>query len=243
MGKRRTRYSSSLAEDWIVSSPRTDHVATADISANSHTARGQSYGPADSYQGFEPTQGPLEADGATKRARYKKSLPSNWVASNSEDDPAVESPHLQPLRGYPSSPFPDFELYDAAIKPTFGQQRSIDRSTMPARNIQTSLPPQNDGEFVPPPAPTEDRKMNLPYRKLVHEQQGRSVFQSGSSLNSPSRAGQRSYVGRGPVQLFDDTTVSPPISARQSSPATTDSPSYGRDLPAKVPTISPSYST
>ena len=217
-------------------------VATEEISANKHTAREiPSFKPTSFHQGSAQTQGLSEADKAKKRARYKKSLPSDWVASNTEDDSAIESPNLQPLRGYSSSTPPDIELYDAGIGLMPGRRQSINRSTTPARNIYTSLSPQNDGEIVPPPAPTENKNMHLPYRKPVREQQARSVSQKDTSLNSAS-ARQRSYLGMGPSQLFDDTIVSPPISARQSSPATTDSPSYGRDLPAMAPSISPNYS-
>ena len=234
MGKRRIRYSSSLAADWVVLSPRTDTVATEKISVNKHTASEiQSIEPTSFHQGSAQKQGLSEADEVKKCARYKKSLPSDWVSSNSEDDPAIESP--KPLREYSNSEPHDIELYDAGIGLMPSRRQFIDQSTTPTRDIQ------NNREIVPPPAPTENKKMYFPFRKPVREQQARSVPQKDTSLNSAS-ARQRSYVRIGPSQLFDDTMVSPPISVRQSSPATTDSPSYGRDLPATAPSISPNYS-
>ena len=172
MGKRRTRYSSSLAADWVVSPPGTEKVATVEISANRHPAHEiSSYEPASSYQDLDTTQGPSAVDDARKRARYKKSLPSDWIASSSEDGPAMESPHLQPLRSTPSSTPPDFKLYHAGW-PVLSQPQSMNRSNTPARIIHTSLPPQKDGELVPPPAPVEDKNMFIPYRRSVREQRG-----------------------------------------------------------------------
>ena len=172
MGKRRNRYSSSLAPDWIVSSPRTEKVAAVENSAEKHPA--PSYGPSNTYQ--DPEQDPPKADDARKRARYKKSLPSDWVASDSEDDPAIENLHLQPLRLLSRSTSPDIEIDDASKKPMSGRLQSI---ATRVSNVDTSLPPQNDGRFVPPPAPTVAKKMFIP--KPVGEQHVRSVFQNGSS--------------------------------------------------------------
>lgn len=246
MGKRRTRYSSSLAPEWIVSSPKTEteKEVIVEVSASIHPDCGvSSSGPASSHRGLEPGQSPSDAADTKKRARYKKSLPSDWVASDFEKDQAIESPHLQPLRGFPRSTPPDIDHYDAVIGPMDGLRQSINRSNTLACNTHISLPPQTGGELVTPPAPTEDKKMFIPYPFPVRSQQAESTFQDTIFLNSRSRGGRGSYGGIGSPQPINDTTVSPPISARQSSPATTDSPSYGRDLPAVPPSISPNYST
>ena len=183
MGNRRNRYSSSLAPDWIVSPPRTEKVAAVENSAEKHTAcRVPSYEPSNVYQGLDSEQNPPKADDARKRARYKKSLPSDWVASDSEDNEAIENQHLQPLRGLSRSTYPDIELYDASVRPMPGRLQSTNRCATLASNIHTLIPPERGSEFVPPPAPTQDIKMFLP--KSVHEQQVRSVFRNGSFLYS-----------------------------------------------------------
>ena len=241
MGKRRTRYSSSLAPEWVVSSPKTESEREViEVPASIHPDCGApSSGLASSYQGLEPRQGPSDADDTRKRARYKKSIPSDWVASNFENDPGIESPPLQPQREFPRPTPPDVDLYDTGIGPMAGRRQSISRSHTLACNTHISLPPQTGGELVTPPAPTENKKMVIPYPLPVRAQQAESTFHNNSSLDSKSRGGRRSY---GSSQPFNDTTISPPISVRQMSPATTDSPSYGRDLPAVPPSISPNYS-
>ena len=227
MGKKRTRYSSSLAADWVISPPRTEKVAAVETSADNYPPH-ESHRPTNSYQGLVTTEIPSVADDARRRARYKKSLPSNWIASGSEDGPIAESPKL--LRAMPGSAPTDFELHDAGIWPTPGRPHFTNRYATPSSIVSTSLPTRKHGEFVPPPAPT----------KPVREQHEQSIFHDNSSPINRSRAGQRSSAGIEHSQPFQDTTVSPPISTTQSS---TDSPSYGRDIPAIAPTISPNYST
>ena len=244
MGKRRTRYSSSLAPEWVVSSPKTESEREViEVAASIHPDCGApSSGLASSYQGLEPRQGSSDGDDTRKRARYKKSLPSDWVASNFENDPGLESPPRQPQREFPRPTPPDVDVYDTGIGLMAGRRQSINRSHTLACSIHTSIPPQTGGELVAPSAPTEDKKMFLPYSLPVRAQQAESIFHNNSSLNSKSQGERRYYGGIGTSQPFNDTMVSPPISARQSSPATTDSPSYGRDLPAVPPSISPNYS-
>ena len=228
-----------------MSSPKTEteRKVIAEVAASIHPGYGvPSSGQASFSQGLEPRQGPSDPDDTKKRARYKKSLPSDWVASDFKNDPAIESSHLQPLRGFPRSTSPDIDHCDAGIGPMDGRRQSINRSNTLACNTHIPLPPQTGGELVTPPAPTENKKMTIPYPLPVRAQQAEAIFQNNSSLNSKSRSGRRSYGGIGISRPFNDTTISPPISERQSSPATTDSPSYGRDLPAVPPSISPNYS-
>ncbi|MCJ1456542.1 hypothetical protein MMC28_006903 [Mycoblastus sanguinarius] len=242
MPKKRTRYSSSLAADWVVPSPaKAEGITTEETSARRHpiqaSGKTQSNRATIFNQDSRPIERQSEAENAKKRGRYKKTLPSGWVASESEGSQEAGSPRLLPMRDSLTSQPQDFELRDKGfgMRPV---QQSMKRSTSPAHNIHTSLSPQNDSELIPPPAPTKARQMVISSQRPPAP----PVFHQNSSLNRRSRSGQRSHVGLRPFQSLRDATVSPPISVGQSSSALTNSTSYGRDQPAIAPSISPSYS-
>ena len=233
MGKRRTRYSSGLAEDWITPSvPEADGPTRAQTSAEGSLipASGEelSSGPTLLNKDLRPKQVQAEAGDAGKRGRYKKALPSGWVASESENGSgAALGPNTM-----------NIERQKEDYGPRAGQQ-SVKRSARPAHNIHTSLSPPGDPAFTPPPAPTKRKRMVLPPGKPVHETRSPPIPYHQNSLSRQPRSGHRSYDILGPSQSH---VVSPPISLGQSSSAPTDSPSYGRDQPATAPTVSPNYS-
>ena len=233
MGKRRNRYSSSLAADWVGSSPSTEKVATIDFPADTRLIHEvPSFKPESLHQSSKSTNSAPEAVDARKRARYKELIPAEWIFSSSENDPATESPQLRPLPGSRSSMPNDARLYDPSVETTSGRRQATSLFITPTLR-RNPLPLQQDNRAMPPPAPTKDMKMILP---SIHAQQERLNPPKDSSLDSQSRAGQESHAAIGPSKPLRETTVSPP------STITTDSPSYGCDLPARVPTISPNYS-
>lgn len=235
MGKRRIRYSSGLAVDWITPSvPEADGPKATQTSAERPLiqASGEelSSGPILLNKELRPKQVQPEAGDAGKRGRYKKALPSGWVASESENGSGAA---LDPATT-------DVERHEEDYGPRADQQ-SVKRSARPAHNIHTSLSPPGDPEFMPPRAPTELKSMVLPSGKPVHETQRLPIPYHENSVNRQPRSGHRSYDISGSSRSLYDV-VSPPISLGQSSSATTDSPSYGRDQPATAPSLSPNYS-
>ncbi len=235
MGKKRIRYSSGLAEDWIIPS-LTEAEGPATVQTSAETPPTQASGeellnrPMLLNNVLRSRQVQSEAEDARKRSRYKKALPSGWVASEPEDSSVAAL----------SSTAMDIEGRDESFGSRPGHQ-SAKLSTRPAHNIHTSLSPPDDHESTPPPAPTEAKEMVIPPRRPAHETRRPPITHNDSFVNRQPRSGQRSYDSSRPSQSLYDT-VSPPISLGQSSSAVTDSPSYGRDLPATAPSISSNYS-
>ena len=96
MRKKRTRYSSSLAADWVV--PVSTEIETstdAQVAPERQSPSTSGEGPANEAVKLEHhSQLPKllsEAEASKKRSRYKKPLPSSWVTSEFEDSPDAES--------------------------------------------------------------------------------------------------------------------------------------------------------
>ena len=222
MRRKQSRYSSSLATDWVVPSP-TEETRAPETSierelpkaSEGHVPRGATQSRSDS----------IPIPGQPKSSRYKKTFPSNWVTSDAESTSIAAG--IESSRGATGEPL----LPQPA-------QLSAQRTSKPVGKILTSRSPRNQSEAMPPPAPTEAIKMSFPIRGVTHQMQ-REVAQPSSRFdNRRPRSNQRSSF-----RPLSGSARSTPTSVGQSSSAVTGSPSYGCDQPAMPPSVSPSYST
>ena len=245
MPKKRSRYSSSLAADWVTPAHTvteyTEAVETLDEKEPTE-AVGDPTQAAVSIS--DPTQPAIEP---RKYGRYKRVLPPNWIAPASE--PELGKEDTRPQKPHSAAPS-NVDLDDSAIPGSRRRRPSMKMkpSDRLAYTIDTSKTPRSDGDMAPPPAPTKPTKplFSSSYQGLKGGGVEMPMYNdmSGPLTSIPI---QRSFGHPEPrlmrrSQSVGEATVSPPISVGQQSLATTESPLHGRDLPAKDPPVSPSYS-
>ena len=236
MRRKQSRYSSSLATDWVIPSPV--HEASAPQTPVERESL-QDWedqvpsGPVQLRSDSKAIAGQPNLSNSRVGSRYKKTFPLNWVASDAESTPiaAGQAPKTGAM-GEPLLPQPAELSAQRTSKP-------------PTRHILTSQSPRIPSETTPPPAPTEAIEMSLPIRGATPKMQRQIpsvpvvVARPSSRFGrTRSRSNQRSYF-----QPPSHSTTSTPTSVGRSSSAVTDSSSYGRDQPAMPPSVSPSYST
>lgn len=222
MPKRRNRYSSNLPADWVVTTLSVGEATEEVQEDHSQTYR------------------------ATKSSRYKKVLPANWIDSNS--DPVSVSGNAPMQSTHSHSP--------------------PQSTTRRALGIDISSPRKVSIGYTPPPAPTTVKKFfppntperedstllplrpthvlsSLPHRHMkVDSHQRRS--DEGSRITRGAGEGSfptsRDHGAASFQPYYSNSTISPAVSIGQQSSEATTSPFHGRDLPAKGPTVSPTYS-
>lgn len=254
MPKRRSRYSTSLATDWTYPVPsaaeepspkeslsKEDEVQRLDHASNTRLAS---------------PDAPMHS---TKKAkRYKKVLPSNWIDSDSSLRTVDESARTQIID---SQVQPNMHSSYYGYFGTGNIDRRMDRPKGPG--IVPLIPTAGDSQYAPPPAPTRalfpfqeaDRRygapMNVSFNTTGRRLTG-STFRESPETRLRDRSLERSFQFRDqqaahvPVYSHDTpvhySAISPPVSVGQQSSEATTSPFHGRDLPARGPTVSPTYS-
>lgn len=214
MPKKRNRYSSNLPTDWVVTT----------LSAGEATEEVQE----DQSQTYR----------VEKSSRYKKVLPANWIESNSDPDTVSGNAPMQSTHSH--------------SQPQSTTQRAL--------GVDTSNPRKVNSGYSPPPAPTTDKKLSFPPNKperedstllpppphrhmKVESHQRRS--DEGSRITPGAGEGSSTSQYHRAASFhpyYSSSAISPPVSVGQQSSEATTSPFHGRDLPAKRPAVSPTYS-
>ena len=241
MPKKRTRYSPSLAADLVVPIMSVEEGLDA-VAAPTEKMEfpAASETPSNDSNSYQIQERPFKRE-TKKWSRYKKMLPSDWVDADSDPDPNDANPHLQD----PHSEAPDnnVALHDHESHGLRSDPSDLERSTRPARHVDTSIPRQGNSGYTPAPPLTgtkshhwegEERRQTVPYHETLANQMTRNRVIDGSLARHSDEIARS--------QSFRGATVSPPVSVGQESSAMTDNPFYGQDLPAKGPCLSPSYS-
>ena len=225
MSKKRTRYSAKLAADWIIPMPPAEETMNRPEQKESDDSLSEksASGPTKTNDNSPSTEnGSTPSDASKKFARYKKVVPSSWIARNTDGDPVMERDSMLTV-----------ESNDQLLK--FKERRL---STRLAHGMDMSAGYDDDRGLEPPPAPTR-AEFNL--RKPLYEREVLPPFKSGSYTNDSI---PRDQVASGPLAGFHNwslASASPQVSVGQQSSGTNESP-YGRDVPARGPSISPAYS-
>ena len=228
MPPRKTRYSSCLAADWVVPTPVIDEaikLSREDVSGSSSTLS-------------KPTS-------IVKPSRYKKVLPIEWVDAKA-DSKERDDLSLQPQI---NGELVDFE---PLVTSKFERRENSFRNT---HFIDTSIPKNGNCGYSPPPAPKfppggtayQDWFFKHLPREPTHRRKRSTQSLRGSDERLQDWPEGKQLHSQPHGALYEESdhynaTISPPISTGQLSSAPTTSPFHGRDLPAKCPAISPSYS-
>lgn len=216
MPPRKTRYSSSLAADWIVTTPVADEaieMTREDVS---------------DYKSL--------SDSIAKPSRYKKVLPVDWIGSNT--DTRRSDAHVPEPLDSEHCDTPHDERSKGDIRHTHVTDTSI-----PRKGNSGYTPPPTP-TFRPAEIGQDDRFSRTLPLEPVHSNRRARQRQRDSTERWPEAEQPHSQAdGAAPQQPpHHDATISPPISVGQLSSVPTTSPFYGRDLPVRGPAMSPSYS-
>ena len=242
--KKRARYTPSIAADWVLPSTEPDEVLLDDSLAETDTSQ-----MGKCTHELHPSH-PVLAAQPKQASRYKKALPSTWVeagysngATLKRDDP-IQAVRIQ----QPSSNGANLE----SPRVTSGGQ-SMHRDNQQRPDLTTSTPIRVDRAYGPTPqAPTKKTFSHLSEGTGLTN--GRSqdapLFSTSPTIESHKEIG--GFRGRYEAQTLrhdinyppniNYSTISPPVSVSHQSSETTASPARGRDLPARGPRMSPSYS-
>jgi len=255
MPKKRNRYSTNMAADWAFSVPLAEETPSPKESLSDEDEPQR----CDHASNAQPAS-PLALTDSTKRAnRYKKVLPSSWIDPHSSLSIVDQSAPTQIVE---SQVQPNMHSDPYGYLRAENNERRAERPTRP--DVEASIPTTGDSRYTPPPAPTRahfplqeaDRRYRAP-TKVPYDTTDRplkfpSLPEKPERKLLRDRSMERSFQFRDhqaahvPVYPHDThvhySAISPPVSVGQQSSEATTSPFHGRDLPAKGPSVSPTYS-
>jgi len=257
MPKKRNRYSTSLAADWAFPVPLAQEEPSPKESLFDED---EARRPDHAYNA-PPASTLAPTDSMKKPSRYKKVLPSSWVELHSSPS-TVDEP--APTQIFDGQVQPNMNSIHYGYLETENDGRRIGR---PQRlDVVATIPTTGDSQYTPPPAPTHQRVLfpfqeadgsyGTPANVLPNTTDRRtkapSLRENSERRLFRDRSMERSFQFRDhqaahfPVSPQDTHAhyfaISPPVSVGQQSSESTTSPFHGRDLPAKGPSVSPTYS-
>lgn len=233
MPRKCNRYSTGLPAEWIIPSKAAEDVAT------STEQLGHAKAPEDRDRIAELPRdstsnasdplllGPSTSQNRLRQQpRYLSTLPSGWTVS----EPQSSASNMGTLRN-PAQPSKGHTPL-----PQQSSQRCLTGAKAAVRPISTSLAGLPTMEYSEPSAPTEAffplrRQQKATRRSYVPTDAPRNSLPVRSKTDVSSNGG----VGLIYNDRSDKSFISPATSK-------SDSLSYGRDLPAIGPSVSPSYS-
>ncbi len=216
MPLRKTRYSSSLAADWVVPTPVADEAMETNREDVS-----DSKSPSNSI---------------ARPSRYKKVLPVDWIGSNT--DTRRSDAHVPESLDLEHCDTPN----DKRSKGDTRHTHVIDTSIPKKGNSGYTPPPAPT--FPPAETGQDDRFFGGLPSETVHSNRRARQPQRDSTEPWPE-AEQPHLRADGATReqpSHHEATISPPISVGQLSSTPTTSPFHGQDLPVRGPAMSPSYS-
>ena len=239
MAKKRTRYSSSISAEWVLPAEEPSPYKIDEAVA-------------------PPTKPHLSQ--SKKTSRYKANFPSSWVDTqfNSDMVERIQTQQAVRVQAQQSEDPIDYELLRLG-----SEGRRMSRSHWLASNVDLPVRNMEDNKYnhpqaaagEPPHVPSQKplsadvgSQNFLSYladlRMAGQSHQRRSELEYGSTSTDQSVISQDQPVAQLSMHRHDThgSTISPPVSVGQDSSQSTASPYHGRDLPAKGPAISPTYS-
>lgn len=244
MPKKRTRYSSNFADDWLLSTSQVEEKSSPDGKSTAE----EGVQAADRNNDLPETPHSTQSDRRRKASRYKTTLPLDWVDTQSDPN-AFTANHTRLAMRVQAQETENQVRFEPVRLGSGGYP--MNRSNWIVYQNEPTISRTGSKDYHnPPPAPTTEQ-FQYPFqsfhtdRRLAGQTyQGRSEAESETrSKDSMSNAHdqRRSQLTMHPHETCG-STISPPVSVSQQSSAATTSPYYGRDLPAKGPSISPTYS-
>ena len=155
---------------------------------------------------------------------YSTAFPSSWVAADArQPSPSAENQ------------FPELGLRN---RNDHLQSRRLATASAFSKSVSTDVSRDYTQGWTPPPAPTSDQKFfSEPRHNDERFANARRTERDSALLRGikhDTKAEQTRYAARAP-------TISPALSVGQQSSSTSSS-FHGRDIPAKGPSLSPTYS-